>query len=234
MKLFRRARRLFGGKDRSAGAHFSSSQAYWEERYRKGGNSGAGSYGRLADYKADFINDFVARHGILSSIEFGCGDGNQASMLEIPEYVGVDVSTSALELSRARASNRPGWRFCHVSDSESYAGRFDLAMSLDVIFHLVEDDVFERYMNSLLDHGGRHVLIYSSDLDGQHPAAHVRHRCFSDWIARNRPEWRLVQKFENPFRSESNTEDVSDPDGKARSFAIFAHFTRTNAEAVAS
>ena len=39
---------------------FAGSAAYWEERYRRGGNSGAGSYGKLAEFKAEVINDFVA------------------------------------------------------------------------------------------------------------------------------------------------------------------------------
>ncbi len=35
------------------------SSAYWEERYIQGRNSGNGSYGRLAEFKAKIINDFV-------------------------------------------------------------------------------------------------------------------------------------------------------------------------------
>jgi len=33
------------------------SNKYWEERYAKGGNSGKGSYGKSAIFKADVIND---------------------------------------------------------------------------------------------------------------------------------------------------------------------------------
>ena len=32
---------------------------YWDQRYKKGGNSGAGSYGRLAEFKAEIINKFI-------------------------------------------------------------------------------------------------------------------------------------------------------------------------------
>ena len=55
---------------------FSSSR-FWEKRYARGGNSGAGSYGKLAMYKKAFINKFVAAHGVETVAEFGCGDGNQ-------------------------------------------------------------------------------------------------------------------------------------------------------------
>ena len=33
--------------------------AYWERRYAKGGNSGTGSSGVLATYKAEIVNRFV-------------------------------------------------------------------------------------------------------------------------------------------------------------------------------
>ena len=48
-----------------------SSADYWEARYRDGGNSGAGSYGRLALFKARFLNDFVRSENVQSVIEFG-------------------------------------------------------------------------------------------------------------------------------------------------------------------
>ena len=44
---------------------FDSAQ-YWRDRYRAGGNSGAGSYGRLAGFKAEIVNAFVREHDIAS------------------------------------------------------------------------------------------------------------------------------------------------------------------------
>jgi hypothetical protein len=35
---------------------FSGTQSYWEERYANGGNSGQGSAGQLADFKAEILN----------------------------------------------------------------------------------------------------------------------------------------------------------------------------------
>jgi hypothetical protein len=40
---------------------FRGSSSYWEQRYRQGGTSGAGSFRRLAEFKAETLNDFVAR-----------------------------------------------------------------------------------------------------------------------------------------------------------------------------
>jgi hypothetical protein len=58
---------------------FPGSGSFWENRYRTGGTSGSGSYGRLAEFKAEILNEFVRERGVSSIIEFGCGDGAQLS-----------------------------------------------------------------------------------------------------------------------------------------------------------
>ena len=70
---------------------FPGSQAYWEQHYRSGGDSGPGSRGVLAQYKAEFVNAFVERHDIESVAELGCGDGSQLALARYPAYVGLDV-----------------------------------------------------------------------------------------------------------------------------------------------
>lgn len=78
-------------------AYFTTSRQYWEERYKKGGNSGAGSYNRLAEFKAEVINKFVKENNVSSVIEFGCGDGNQLKYFDIPSYIGCDISPTVIE-----------------------------------------------------------------------------------------------------------------------------------------
>src|SRR5689334_14993422 len=78
------------------------SASYWADRYQAGGNSGVGSYGVLADFKAATLNDFVAANNVGSVIEFGCGDGNQLSLANYPRYLGLDVAKGAIELCRTR------------------------------------------------------------------------------------------------------------------------------------
>jgi hypothetical protein len=76
---------------KSNGNNFNSIK-YWEERYFNGGNSGNGSYGFLAEYKKDFINQFIVENNIKSLLEYGCGDCNQLSMIDCEKIIGVDVS----------------------------------------------------------------------------------------------------------------------------------------------
>ncbi len=68
---------------------FPGSDKYWEQRYAVGGNSGVGSYGKFANFKAEVINKFVREHKIKSVIEFGCGDGNQLKLANYPSYYTV-------------------------------------------------------------------------------------------------------------------------------------------------
>ena len=188
-------RRVLG---RSGSQPFRSSADYWRQRYARGGNSGAGSYNHLAEFKAEVINDFVASNGIADVIELGCGDGHQLELARYPRYTGYDVSPEAVELCRKRFKDDPGKTFFPLTQ---YDGRqADLALSLDVIFHLVEDEVFDDYMQRLFSAARRHVIVYSSnDQNIDDPAPHVRHRKFSDWIARERPEWELLTRVPNRY-----------------------------------
>ena len=159
-----------------------SSAAYWEARYRTGGHSGSGSYGRLADFKAAFINGFVAANRIASVLDLGCGDGNLLSLLHLPAYIGVDVAPSTLAACAARFADRTGISSC-LFDGWTAAGTAELGLSIDVIYHLVEDAVFADYMRALFGHASRFVLIYASNVDLAWPSPHVRHRRFSDHVA---------------------------------------------------
>jgi SAM-dependent methyltransferase len=170
---------------------------YWDRRYDTGGNSGAGSYGRLARFKADTLNRFVAENDITTVVELGCGDGAQLALAQYPRYLGLDVSETAVEMCRARFAGDGTKRFAVIGEDE--AGRHDLALSLDVIYHLIEDQVFDRYMSDLFASSTRYVAIYSSNEEKDGGATHVRHRRFTDWIDANRPEWRLVDHVPNPY-----------------------------------
>ena len=74
-----------------------------------------------------------------------------------------------------------------------------MTLSLDVVFHLVEDETFHRYMLQLFCHARRFVVIYSSDYDALTPDAHVRHRRFSGWIADHAADWQRVLHIPNPY-----------------------------------
>lgn len=182
---------------------FRGSGPYWERRYAGGRGSGSGSYGSSARFKAAFLNDLVARTGITSVLELGCGDGAQLARVSYPRYVGVDVAPSAVARCAASFAQDPDKQFFPVTAREHWAlpAAYDLTLSLDVIYHLTEDDVFAAHMTDLFGTSRHHVVIYSTNHDpgpGSEPAPHVRHRRFADWIRTHAPEWALSGTQANP------------------------------------
>jgi hypothetical protein len=175
---------------------FPGSALYWEQRYQRGGNSGAGSYGALAQFKADFLNALVRTEHITSVIEFGCGDGAQLSLAVYPVYCGLDVTKASIKMCIDRYERDRTKSFMFY-DSQFFwdpAGALsaDLALSLDVIYHLVEDSVFDLYMTHLFAAAKRFVVVYSTDFDQFIPNFHVRHRRFSKVIETRFPQWKLI------------------------------------------
>lgn len=213
MSIVRKVKSLLRGKE----IVFQDSAQYWRDRYASGGDSGAGSYRKLALFKAEVVNAFVREQGIRNVIEFGCGDGNQLKLADYPSYLGFDISPDVIGHCRNTFRRDATKSFRLVGDY--CCEKADLALSLDVIFHLVEDELFAEYMVRLFDAAERFVIVYSSDADGiAGDAPHVRHRKFSSWIVENRPEWRLLLHIPNryPFRG----------DVKRGSFADFFIYSR--------
>jgi hypothetical protein len=179
---------------------------YWDSRYANGGNSGSGSYGELAKFKASVINEFVIENRIASVIEFGCGDGNQLSLSKYPQYVGIDVSPTALKRCQDLFRGDPTKSFLLYGKIDSNVLQAELVLSLDVIYHLVEDDIYEKHMRDVFDTATRFVIIYSDNEEAPRVVLHVRHRRFSDWIHENRPDWRLYRHIPNRVPWEAETE----------------------------
>jgi hypothetical protein len=192
-KILRRARDSITGAP-----SFTNSAQYWEDLYRRGGDSGPGSYNRLAAFKASVLNEFVAANDIQSVIEFGSGDGAQLELAKYPDYTGVDVSDTVLDATRHKFAAHPSVRFLHTRDVTD-AVKAELALSLDVIYHLVEDAVFDTYMHQLFDAATKFTIIYSSNEEQSRVTPHVRHRQFTRWIDTNRPDFKLVQKIPNAY-----------------------------------
>jgi len=192
-----------------------NSKNYWESRYQVGGNSGAGSYGRLAKFKADVINNFVKENKIHSVIEFGCGDGNQLKLFNIPQYIGLDVSEKSIEICKnmyIKSKDKSFFLYNQNSfmDNSGFF-RADVTMSLDVIYHLVEDSVFDKYMSDLFSSANKFVIVYASNKEEQkeYQSQHVKHRVFTNWVEKNQPKWKLFEKIENKYPLETNEFDQS-------------------------
>jgi len=191
---------------------FPGSTEYWRQRYESGGNSGAGSYNVLAEFKAEVLNSFVRGNNIETVIEYGCGDGNQLRLLKYPSYIGFDVSPEAISRCKKIFSDDKTKDFKLLHE---YAGEIaQLILSLDVVYHLIEDNVFVEYMERLFSSSKRFVIIYSSNTNDNRDnhAPHVKHRRFSGWIEETQPQWKLLRHIPNryPYTGDENKGSLSD------------------------
>ena len=193
-------------------ATFTNSEEYWINRYKQGGNSGAGSYYNLAEFKADVINDFVAKNEIKSVIELGCGDGNQLKYFNIPSYIGFDISPLIIQKCKTKFNKDKSKQFLLMNEAPNH--RADLVLSLDVLFHLVEEETFNNYLNLLFDIAEKSVIIYAYDNDDPKVfSQHVKPRNFTNWIKENKNEFELIEHIPNKFpfiESKASTTSVCD------------------------
>ena len=172
-----------------------NSTNYWKLRYKNGGLSGNGSYASEAKKKADYINSVIRDFNIKSINDIGHGDGNQLKYIEgFKDYTGYDVSEHARQRCLNIHGKKKGYRF--ISDTNSF-NTGDLAMSLDVIYHLVEQDTFESYMD-LLFSLSQYVLIYSTDMDNGNSGSrsHVYHRNIKNYISKTFINFKLIDNVE--------------------------------------
>ena len=171
-----------------------NSEKYWIDRYRlRQGNSGAGSYGIYAEYKAKIINDFFIQNNITTVLELGCGDGNQLSLLKPKKYYGYDVSLLVVENNKLRF---PNFIFS-TNIADFLLMKYDVTMSLDVIYHLIEDDIYYLHMKHLFELSGKYVIIYSPNrfekLSGEH-------NMFREFMVDIPENFELIQKIDNPLK----------------------------------
>lgn len=148
------------------------------------------------------LNDFVNEKEIFSIIEWGCGDGNQLMLAVYPKYLGLDVSPMAVKMCEEKFKNNENYQFMLT---KQYLGeRCDLAISLDVIYHLIEDDVFHDYMDNLFSSSRRFIIIYAYNFVRHYDAPHEVGREFMVWVKENASQWTLIEKIENEFPYDPN------------------------------
>lgn len=176
---------------------------YWEERYKSGGTSGRGSYDKdLVNFKANTVNNLILKYNVKSLVDFGCGDGNQIQFINVPGlYLGVDISNTAIKKAK-RLKNNKDKLFQFFENTTIKSQSFDMSLSLDVIFHLIDDDSFNEYMRCLFNASNNLVVIYSSNYEAWKLTRHIRHRHFISWINTN-VNFTLKYKINNPFPEKS-------------------------------
>lgn len=172
---------------------------YWNKRYLHGENSGKGSYGSFAEFKAEALSDFVSSNKINSISDLGCGDGANFKMIDFKgTYNGYDVSDYIINFQKINNQN-PNWQFYHLGSNKSFdcITPAELTLSMDVILHLVNDEDYEIYMKALFNASTKFVGIFntSTDISPKKMARHNKFRDENTWIMKNRDNWLLEKRY---------------------------------------
>lgn len=176
---------------------------YWEERYSSGRNSGQGSYGEEAKFKADCINHIIKEMEVKTLTEIGCGDGNQLGYINVDNYYGYDISPTIIKKCTEKYKSDETKHFSVINiDDYSKVKPADMIISLDVIFHLVTPESFDNYMKELFSGKYKVIAIYTMrqiPQNTENMAAHVKANDVMEWKMKNCEKARILDviNFEN-------------------------------------
>jgi 2-polyprenyl-3-methyl-5-hydroxy-6-metoxy-1,4-benzoquinol methylase len=137
---------------------------YWDKNYKAGGTSGSGSYGILADFKAEVVNNLITKNQIQTVIEFGCGDGNQLSLMQYAKYLGLDVASSSIRLCTEKFKDDETKSFMLYTPSAFTNRGFmqaDMVICLDVLYHITDDADFMATLSDLFKASTNLVVLYT-------------------------------------------------------------------------
>ncbi|MFC3747825.1 methyltransferase [Paenibacillus sp. GCM10012306] len=138
---------------------------YWEQTYKTGGNSGSGSYGVLAEFKAAVVNACIERYNVNEVIEFGCGDGHQLGLINYPRYIGLDISSESVRICQEKYGDDPTKAFATYHPLTWTGGQqglqADMTVCLDVLYHIIDENHFQATLSHVLNASRDIVVIYS-------------------------------------------------------------------------
>lgn len=134
---------------------------FWNERYRLFPQlgSGPGSRGYAARYKNRLVKKTLIEHEVRDIVDIGCGDlcWLDQNILEGRSYVGLDISTVAIE--RAKAAY-PFLQFATYDvTSRPLDVEGDLVVSFDVLLHQIEIRTFRAALGNTLAAIGKIGLV---------------------------------------------------------------------------
>jgi len=177
----------------------------WESRYNNGGNSGNGTYNELYIFKRDIINDIINKYNIKNIIDFGCGDGNQIKEFNINKYVGIDIALSAINICKMKYKDDNTKSFFTYNEINNIKSQYDLSISLDVLYHILEEDLFIDYLKKIFNFSSKYILIYSSNYD-DHTEGHMHTRKFTNYVEKLFPNWVLNIKIKQIYPKKSSAD----------------------------
>ena len=122
----------------------SFEKRYWDNRYKDNQTSGKGSHDRdSVHFKSEFINTLISDNSYKNIVELGCGDGNQLSYFKgYKKYTGYDISPNIISKNKTKF-DKDETKLFTTDLNNIIENKYDLVLSLDVLYHLVTNDIYE-------------------------------------------------------------------------------------------
>lgn len=170
---------------------------FWEARYKSGGNSGDGSYGVNGRFKIDVLNNYFHRVEPLGVLDFGVGDFTYSSVIAGKRFPFFGIDVSAMKVAQLKGQFGQYANIHFATSLDAFKDQlFDYVISLDVIFHLLEDLTYNGYINQITQTSVENIVVYSSNFKDDKWELHVRHRRFvPDILSRG---YKLIEYIPNP------------------------------------
>lgn len=178
---------------------------YWNERYLANFSSGNGSYGDLATFKSEIINDFIRKNSVQTVIEFGCGDGNQLKLMHYKNYLGLDVAGSAIEKCRSMFLEDDSKSF-FLYNPDAFVNKgflhSDLVICLDVLYHILPEVDYIKTLDDIFSCSDNYVILYTdtelSEKNTYSRGSHIFHRDTLHYLKKY-SDFELVEIIPNRF-----------------------------------
>jgi hypothetical protein len=187
---------------------------YWQLRYSKGGDSGSGSYGILAEFKAKIINNFIDKHNIVSIIEFGCGDGNQLKFMNYKKYLGFDIAKNSIIRCHSLFKNDTSKSFILYDPKYFINNAFfkaDLVVCLDVLYHIIPEWDFLKTLQDIFSCSSKYVILYTSidayKTETYKPPTHIFHRDILNYLSKYK-EFKIEEIVKQKYKKLSSADFI--------------------------
>lgn len=178
---------------------------YWNERYNAGFDSGKGSFGDLAIFKSEIVNDFIRKNPVRTVIEFGCGDGNQLQLMHYKEYLGLDVAYSAIEKCKEIFIRDTSKSFLLYNPKVFVNKGFikaDLVICLDVLYHIVPEDDYVKTLDDIFSCSDNYVILYTDtgqfEKNTYVKGSHICHRNTLHYLEKY-ADFKVIEIIPNKF-----------------------------------
>ena len=143
---------------------------YWQERYKQGIGSGAGSQGVELRWKRDVYRLISRTFDVASILDIGCGDGAFAAESlpkggPLPDYLGVDV---------APHPDFPDHLSVQAADAvEDDLPEADLVLCLDVLFHIASRERHDALVRRIFEKAKKVAFVATLNESANVTAPHV-------------------------------------------------------------